>query len=132
LLPHDGPMERPAGVPRPHAYGPALVRDAEPFRHRARLPDRLARRLDRDPEDLLGVVLHLTRTREVLRELAIAAPQQAAVPAHYQGVGAGRPLIEGEDGRHARSPPPPPPPPPAHGGSLRPRSELYPAAYPAG
>jgi len=44
-------------------------------------------------------VLHTARLREVLRELAVAMADDAAIVTHEERRGAGGALIEGEDGR---------------------------------
>ena len=62
----------------PGADGLALVRDADRIGGHARLADRFPRRLDGDAKDLLGVVLDLSRRREMLSELTIAAAEHAA------------------------------------------------------
>jgi hypothetical protein len=103
VLPDNRPVNGPAGIALPHAHRLALIRDAQGCRHDARLPDRLSRGLDRDAEDLVGVVLHLAGGREMLRELAIAPAEQPPVGCDDERGRAGRALIDREDGGHAGS-----------------------------
>src|SRR6185295_15620425 len=56
--------------------------------------------LQRDPEDLLRVVLDPAGTRVVLCELAIASPENRSVLVDQERRGAGGALIEGENGSH--------------------------------
>src|SRR5215470_5060016 len=72
VLPHDRPVDRATGPPVPEDGRLALVRDAErgdvaPTDTRA--PTRLTQHAERDPPDLLRVMLDPARPRVVLREL---------------------------------------------------------------
>ena len=79
VLPHDRAIERPPRATLPHAHRLALVGDPERRGDHVRLLPSLARRLERDAENVLGVVLHLARVREVLRELAVPAAKHPPV-----------------------------------------------------
>jgi len=100
VLPDERPMHRASGVALPGANGLALIRDAEGGRHDLRLRQRLPRGGDGRCEDLLRIVLDLPRRREVLRDLAVAAPQHPAVGCHDERRRAGGSLIDGKDGGH--------------------------------
>src|SRR6266576_2167249 len=101
----------------------SLVGDADRLRRDAGLLDRFARRGNRDPQNLLGIVLDLSRRREVLRELAVAAAEHSALGADDERGGAGRALIECQDSRHRDS---------VNGGCTIPRSVMNPVTYRAG
>ena len=62
--------------------------------------ERLAGDGVRDVPDLGGVVLDPAGLREVLRELAVGAPDQLALEVEHQAGRARRPLVDGE--QHAR------------------------------
>ena len=68
--------------------------------HEPALRDRLARRLDRADEDLVGVVLHLPRLRKVLRDFPVAAARHPAVRRDDQAGRARRALVNREDAFH--------------------------------
>ena len=100
ILPHDGAVHRPARLALPGADGLALVRDPDGVGCHARLLDGLPRGLERDAQDLLGVVLDFAGRREMLGELAIPTAQHAALVAQDERRGAGGALIQGEDCGH--------------------------------
>src|SRR5213080_3969865 len=79
ILPHDGAMDRPAGGALPRANRLALIRDADSGGRHLGLGDRLARGVDGDAQDLLGVVLDLSGRGKMLREFAVAAAKHAAL-----------------------------------------------------
>src|SRR5258705_5754540 len=78
ILPDDRAVDGAAALALPGAHRLALVRDPNGVGCYAGLADRFPRRLDRDAQDFLGVVLDLARRWEVLRELTIAAAEHAA------------------------------------------------------
>src|SRR5882672_6180214 len=90
-------MDGAAALALPSAHRLALVRDADGVGRHPGLADRFPRRLDGDAQDLLGVVLDLSRRWEVLRELAITAAEHAALIAQDECGAAGSSLIERED-----------------------------------
>src|SRR5205823_2442495 len=95
-----------------------LIGDPDPRRPLSRGGERLAHRLERDPQDLLGVVLDPAGLRVMLGEFAIAAAEHAAVLVDQERGGAGGALVESEDAGHQKrrcgtavlTPPPPRPP----------------------
>src|SRR5437773_639409 len=103
ILPHDGAMDRPAGGALPRANRLALIRDADSRGRHLGLGDRLARGVDGDAQDLLGVVLDFPRRWKVLGELPITAAEHAAVGAEDERSRAGGALIECEDSGHGAS-----------------------------
>jgi len=115
VLPHDRPVQRLAGSALPHAHRFALIRDAECHRHNLRLIDRLARGFQDDPEDLVGVVLHLTGVREILGDLTVPAPKHSAIGGDDQRRRAGGARINRQDGAHGSAP---------NGGCSTPRSVM--------
>src|SRR5207249_8245777 len=103
ILPHDGAVHRPAAPPLPEDGGLALVRDAE-RRHVARAypraPARLAEHAQRDPPDLLYIVLDPPRLRVVLRELRVGTPDDAPLAVEHEHGRARGPLIDRDDDGH--------------------------------
>src|SRR5439155_18909259 len=106
ILPDNRAMDGPARGALPGAHRLALVRDADGVGRNSRLFDGFARGVDGDAQDLLGVVLDLSRRREVLGEFAVTPAEDAAVGAQDERGGAGGALIEGEDSRHWSDSPP--------------------------
>src|SRR5437773_7914863 len=96
-------MDRPAGGALPRANRLALIRDADGGGRHLGLGDRLARGVDGDAQDLLGVVLDLSRRREVLGEFAVSPAEYPAVGAEDKRSRAGGALIECEDSGHGDS-----------------------------
>src|SRR5439155_1612717 len=103
ILPHDGAVHRPAAPPLPEDGGLALVRDAE-RRHVARAypraPARLAEHAQRDPPDLVYIVLDPPRLRVVLRELRVGAPDDAPLAVEHEHGRPRGPLIDRDDDGH--------------------------------
>src|SRR5439155_603805 len=103
VLPHDGAVHRPSAPPLPEDGGLALVRDAE-RRHVARAhpraPARLAEHAQRDPPDLLRIVLDPPRLRVVLRELRVGAPDDAPLAVDHEHGRTRGPLIDRDDDGH--------------------------------
>src|SRR5207247_870587 len=103
VLPYDGTMHRPSAPPVPEERRLALVRDPE-RRHVARAhpraPARQAEHAQRDPPDLLRIVLDPPRLRVVLRELRISAPDDAPLPVEDEDGRPRRPLIDRDDDGH--------------------------------
>jgi hypothetical protein len=124
VLPHDRPVERLAALAVPRDHRLALVRD--PYARERTAVD--ARGVEcllcdgaRHVPDLARVVLHPARAREVLLELAVGAPDRAAALVERDARGPGGALVDREDqGRGAST------------GRRPVRSEVIPAAYPAG
>ena len=102
VLPHDRAPDGRARRAIPEHHGLALVRDADRVRHEPALRDRLARRLERAGEDLVRVVLDLPGFGEMLRDLAIAAPGDAAVGRDDEAGRAGGALVDRENAFHSR------------------------------
>ena len=103
VLPDDGRVDRTSGSPLPHDGRLALVRDPE-GQHVGRPDSRLGERLPRGlldaRPDLVRIVLHQARSREVLRDLPVAAPDRAQLVVDHQARRPGRALVDRED--HAR------------------------------
>ena len=102
-LPYDRGMDRATGRAFPHDGGLALVGDADGRDVRcadARRRDRLAPDGDRRREDLVGIVLDVSRRRVALRDLAIRAATDRAGRVEDEGGRAGRALVEREDEGH--------------------------------
>src|SRR5207249_3760819 len=105
VLPHDGAVQRPTGLPVPHAHRLALIGDTEGLRDDLRLLQGLARGLKGLPEDFLGLVLDLARLGEALGDLAVAAAEDAAVLGDDERGRPGSALVQGEDGGQRGAPP---------------------------
>src|SRR5205823_12857620 len=82
-LPHHRAVDRPAGRALPHHRRLALIGDADRrdvAAGDARGREGLATDGDRRREDLIGVVLDMTRRRVVLRDLAIGRAAGTTLP----------------------------------------------------
>src|SRR5437867_5120179 len=103
VLPHDGAVHRPSALPVPEERRLALVRDAERrhvTRAHPRAPARQAEHAQRDPPDLLRIVLDPPRLRVVLRELRVGAPDDAPLAVEHEHGRARGPLIDRDDDGH--------------------------------
>src|SRR5690606_7159000 len=100
VLPDQRPVQGLAGLRVPGDHGLALVGDAdrvEPAALDAGVGERLAGDPPRHLPDLGRVVLDPAGAREVLLELRVGAPGEAAVGVEDEAGAAGRPLVDGED-----------------------------------
>src|SRR6185503_9053020 len=96
-------VDGPARFPVPEDGRLALVRDAERgdvARADTRLPARLAQHAERDPPDLLRVVLDPARTGIVLRELRVGAADDAPLAVEDEDGRPRRPLVDRDDAGH--------------------------------
>src|SRR5262249_38433186 len=99
ILPHDGAMHRPPS-PIPQHRRLALVRDADAgdvVPANAGTPASRPQHAQRDAPDLLGIVLDPTRSREVLRELAVRPAADTAAPVEHQHRRPGGALVDRND-----------------------------------
>jgi hypothetical protein len=97
-------MDRPARRALPHDRRLALIRDtdrAHLARGRVRLRERLTPDGDRGGEDLLRVVLDVTRRGVVLRDLTVRASADGGRVVEDERGGAGRALVQREEEAHA-------------------------------
>jgi hypothetical protein len=103
VLPDDRAMDRLAGLPVPQDRGLALVGDADRrdvAAAHARVAEGFAGGGERDPPDLLGVVLDPAGLRKMLGQLAIAAAENVSAGVEDERGGTGGALIEGEYQAH--------------------------------
>src|ERR1019366_8441084 len=100
VLPDDRAADGNTGRAIPEHHGLALVRDAEGAGHEPALRNCLACGVERAREDLVRVVLDLPGLGKVLRDLAVAAPGDAAVGRDDQARRARGALVNRENAFH--------------------------------
>ncbi|GIU88045.1 MAG: hypothetical protein KatS3mg009_2560 [Acidimicrobiia bacterium] len=108
VLPHDRAVARAPGPPVPHDRRLALVRDADRRDRPAGVPApprHLVEGLERDPPDVLGVVLHPPGPGEVLGELAVGRRPRRAAGVDGDRPDAGRPRVDRDHTGHRTSSP---------------------------
>ena len=100
VLPHNGVVDRCAGVAIPHHRRFALVGDAD-GRDVAAVVPRFHRRLGRHARlgrpDFARVVLDPARLRKYLGEFLLGLRHDLPLPVEQNGAGTGGALVEGED-----------------------------------
>src|SRR5262249_3865096 len=100
VLPHQGAVKQRPALPVPDHDGFTLIGDPKSGGSGSRLLQRFPGRFQRDPPDLVRVVLHPAGLRKMLPELAVPATQKATVAADHERRGARGSLVEGEDRTH--------------------------------
>ena len=100
VLPHDRAVQRLSAGGIPHAHGLALVGDPDRLelaRAHARIGERLARDRPRHLPDLARVVLHPSRSGEVLGELAVCASDRLGALVEDEARRSGGALVDRQD-----------------------------------